>query len=367
MYWRNDVLYAQKQIKGKRTPHCLDTNDPAVAKTRRDQWLKELEVDAGHVGGPMMFINVLADWKSHMSGKADGKKWHGEVGENTFDRYCCSIAQLDKWLDGSKLSQINKALIADIVKARKTQVTTATIKRDLVALSSVMEYAIAHDYCEANPVLPWLKRLKERRDPIVEPRDQDIALVIERSRGMWPYLVKAALVTGIREEALVTAKRDFVDPNLKTITVIDKGNKRRTVDLRPMGGAEFFESIPAFAGKPWLFWRMTDKRVRKDSERAATFAGDMIEDPGPEFSRETKRVSEWAEQNGVEFYPFTFHALRHKHAIEYLRHGGNIYDLQKRLGHASLAQTEAYLQFLTPEQQRIATHGDGVLKRKKVA
>jgi integrase/recombinase XerD len=364
MFWRDGLLYAQKQVKGKRQKRCLGTDDPASARTRREEWLKELEIDAGHAGGPLLFATVLADWKAFMTGKVDDKKWHGEVGERTLDGYRRLIAGMDKWLEGRKLSEVNKALIAEIIKARKPEVTTATIKRGLVALSSVMEYAIAHDFCDANPVLPWLKRLKERRDPIVEPRNQDIELLIQRSRGMWPYIIKAALVTGIREEALITAKRDFVDHELKQITVIDKGNKRRTVDLKPMGGYEIFKSIPAFASKPWLFWRTENKRVRKDSKRAPTFIGDRIEDPAPEFKREVARVTEWAEQNGVEFHPFTFHALRHKHAIEYLRHGGNIYDLQKRLGHASLAQTEAYLQFLTPEQQRGATHGEGVLKRR---
>jgi integrase/recombinase XerD len=87
-----------------------------------------------------------------------------------------------------------------------------------------------------------------------------------------------------------------------------------------------------------------------------TFKGDLIEDPAAEFKREEGRIAAWAKENGVEFRPFTFHHLCPKHAILWLRGGGNLYNLQQRLGHSSITQTEAYLQFLTSEEQRIARH-----------
>jgi integrase/recombinase XerD len=296
------------------------------------------------------------------------------VSKNTYTRYACSLTQLAPWFEttsanpdippkSKKLSQVNKALVGEIVDARSLEVTTATIKRDLVALSSVMQYAVDRDWCEANPVLPWMKRLHERRDPIVEPRDQDIELMIQHARGMWPYLIRAARLTGVREQALVLSKRDAINHERKEYSVLDKGSKFRVIELSA-DDYRFFTSIPAFAGKDWLFWRTENKRVRKDSKRAATEIGDQIEDPGPIFARETKRVVKWAAKNGVDFRPFTFHHLRHKHAIVYMREGGNIYDLQKRLGHSTVKQTEEYLKFLTPEQQRIATQSRRDVSRR---
>ncbi len=49
--------------------------------------------------------------------------------------------------------------------------------------------------------------------------------------------------------------------------------------------------------------------------------------------------------------------IPHIYAIEYLRSGGNLYALQKQLGHGSIRQTEWYLQFLTPEEQERAKSG----------
>jgi integrase/recombinase XerD len=55
-----------------------------------------------------------------------------------------------------------------------------------------------------------------------------------------------------------------------------------------------------------------------------------------------------------EYKRFPFHNLRLLHAVEWLQSGRSIYDLQHRLGHTSLKTTEMYLEFLTPEQKRVA-------------
>jgi hypothetical protein len=46
----------------------------------------------------------------------------------------------------------------------------------------------------------------------------------------------------------------------------------------------------------------------------------------------------------VGFRPFRFHDLRHLHAITWLKSGRSIYELQHRLGHASIKTTEGYLE-----------------------
>jgi integrase/recombinase XerD len=242
---------------------------------------------------------------------------------------------------------------------QKDGVTNATIKRNLGALSSVCNYCVPRRFMEYNPVLPWLKTIKERRDPIVLPRDEDIALVIKMAGklnpeqwGNWPYMIKAALVTGAREDELVKSKREDIDHARQTFTVIGKRNKRRTIDLKLFDGYSVLSKVPEFKGKPWLFWRTADKRERSDSNRPPSFRGDMIEDPGPTFARITDAVAAWAEENGVEFKKFRFHDLRHKHAVDWLQSGKSIYRLQKRLGHTSIKTTEIYLEFLTEEEQR---------------
>ena len=52
-----------------------------------------------------------------------------------------------------------------------------------------------------------------------------------------------------------------------------------------------------------------------------------------------------------------FHDLRHRHAVDWLKSGRSIYDLQKRLGHTSVKTTEIYCAYLTGEEERIVKFG----------
>ena len=51
--------------------------------------------------------------------------------------------------------------------------------------------------------------------------------------------------------------------------------------------------------------------------------------------------------------------LRHLHAVEYVRAGGSLYDLQDRLGRESITTTESYRKFFTPEEWRAAKYAPG--------
>jgi integrase len=90
-----------------------------------------------------------------------------------------------------------------------------------------------------------------------------------------------------------------------------------------------FEALPSSAG--FLFWHGKGKRYENVSSR---------------FSGLTTSLE-------LE-HRFKFHDPRHLHAVEWLQSGRSIYDLQQRLGHASIKTTEMYLQFLTPEEKRKA-------------
>jgi integrase/recombinase XerD len=186
----------------------------------------------------------------------------------------------------------------------KAGVTNATIKRDLVALSSVMNYAIGLGWLQVNPVLPRMKLLQERRNPIVLPVPECVELVTARSPGMIADLIRVALATGAREDELITARREHVDHNRRQLTIIGKRNKRRTIDLEPFGGYDLVSALPA--RDPWLFWHSAGKNYKN-------FAS--------QFGAIVSRTKAWAAANNVPFRPFRFHDLRHLHAVNWLKDG----------------------------------------------
>jgi integrase/recombinase XerD len=309
---------------------------------RRKAGRERLTADAFHGDSPRTFIEVLEAWAA----------WIGrKVGPKTAQRYACSLGQLKDFVENKRLTDIDGRLVADIIRGRTADgVSNATIKRDLVALSSVVNFAIDQGWIESNPVLPRMQRIKERRDPITLPRTEDIDLVIGRSPGMVKDLIRAAMATGAREDELLRAQRDAIDHQHRQMTVIGKRNKRRTFELDPFDGYDLIRSLPSYVGSPLLFWHSTGENYKN-------FAS--------QFSGVVRRTEKWAAANGIDFRPFRFHDLRHWHAVHWLKSGRSIYELQHRLGHTSVKTTEVYLGegYLTFEEKQAVMVGAGVAQK----
>jgi integrase/recombinase XerD len=182
-------------------------------KVGKDRIIADIHGDASRT-----FEEVLTAWNVELE---------RTFGSKTARRYLCSLKQLAPWLEGKALSAINGPLVASIVRERqRCGVANGTIRRDLGALSNIMNFAILQGWIEVNPVVPKLALVPERHDPILLPADSDISLVIERAPWMVGQMVMAALKTGAREVELVGAKGDL-DHSRKQLTVISKGNKLR--------------------------------------------------------------------------------------------------------------------------------------------
>jgi integrase/recombinase XerD len=165
--------------------------------------------------------------------------------------------------------------------------------------------------------LSRLRRLKERRDPIVLPEPTDIQFVIGRAPGRFAALVEAAWRTGCRLSELVSVERAKLDHTRRQLTVRGKGNKVRVIDLDFGGAYELLRKLPVHLKSKWLFCHHDGEPYRNVSSRFAAMVG-------------------WAEaaagKEGRAFHPFTYHHLRHRHAVDWLKSGRSIYDLQQRLG-----------------------------------
>jgi len=132
------------------------------------------------------------------------------------------------------------------------------------------------------------------------------------------------------------------EPNTKVLlTIRRKGNEIRTISLGDEAWT-VLSSIPAHLTGKWLFWHGDGDPYRNVSAR---------------FHELVESAQKSAQQEQLEFRPFTFHHLRHYYSVEYLKNGGNIYRLQQHLNHKSITTTELYLKFLTPEEAMRAKHG----------
>jgi integrase/recombinase XerD len=330
-FWRGATLWGRFQVKGRDFKFTLRTDDPEVAK-RRYAEERRRQVAASHFGDHRrMWADVMAEWAEQIG---------RNVAARTVQRYVSSLAVLGPHLEGLYLDEVDGELIGGIVKARQAEgVTNATIKRDLGAVSSVLNFSIGEGYREDNPALNRLKRIKERRDPIVLPDHKHIQMVIDGASGLFKEMIKAALKTGARESELIFGRRTHLDHPRKQLTLIGKRNKLRVIELDGWGYEDVFKPLPAALGAAWLFFDEKGQPFRWAANR---------------FRNVVKAVAKQAQKQEQDFRPFRFHHLRHRHAVDWLKAGRSIYDLQHRLGHTSVKTTEIYLQYLTPDEARAA-------------
>jgi integrase/recombinase XerD len=336
-YWRGNTLWGRTFVNGREIRWSLQTSDPKIAAKRRAAG-KERAIADVHGDGSRSFVEVMDSWSLWITKQVSAK---------TAKRYACSLDQLAMYLDGKSLTAIDGRLVADIIRERSgAGVTIATVKRDLVALSSVLNFSIDQGWRDDNPVLPRLGRIKERRDPIILPQRTHIELIIERSPGMIADIIRVAMATGAREDELLRSQREAIDHERRQMTIVGKRNKRRVIDLNPFAAYDLLSRLPAYAGTPLLFWHSGGESYKNFASQFAAIVG---------------RTAAWASENGVEFRRFRFHDLRHWHAVQWLKDGRSIYDLQHRLGHSSIKTTEIYCEYLTPDEQRAAKQQTGTI------
>lgn len=344
IYKRGPVWWCRYTVAGKEQRESLRTGDRATA-LRLAKELHDRAKLAHHFGeSRTSFIDAFVAWSAHLE---------HDVGARTADRYRCSFRQFDAHLKELWVDEIDAKVVRTIIGGRRTGgAINATIKRDLTALSRFLEYCSGEGWRAedaGNPALTAAKRLKERRDPIVLPAPADVERVVARApAGMRP-IIRAAWLTGCRLDELVTAERRRFDRGRRQLTVIGKGRKLRVVALWRPGAYEAIDAIVPYLGSPLLFHHDGEPyRNLSGQFRAVVCAEEASAQQEAQKAAAEGRAPAW------EFRRFRFHDLRHLYAVEALKMGRSIYDVQKDMGHASIQVTEGYLEYLTPEEAAAA-------------
>lgn len=154
--------------------------------------------------------------------------------------------------------------------------------------------------------------------------------------GLRDYvLILFILDTGIRPGEALKLKREDLDLQALEVTVpaeVAKTRKKRTLPLSPVVAREVRRLLSL---RP-LEW-----------QNAPVFCGSE----GRELSVEAfgRRLRKYGEKIG---YPVTPYDLRHSFAILFLRNGGNVFALQRTLGHADLSMTKRYLALTKEDLKR---------------
>lgn len=138
--------------------------------------------------------------------------------------------------------------------------------------------------------------------------------------------------TGCRIEEILTLERTKVDFDNLLLTVRGKGNKERTIPMSLELRKVLYKHLKTHKHDLVFCTRDGGKlgyhNVRRD------------------FQAMAKNV-------GIEGKRTSFHTLRHTFAKQYLKHGGNVFYLNKILGHESLEVTRRYVDVETEALQAV--------------
>jgi integrase/recombinase XerD len=344
LYRRGKVWWARVQRDSREYRRSLRTVSRAEAIQRLAAWRKELS-HAAYYG------EERHTWPAAVL-KYGTEVLHQSVKAGTAKRYLVSLKALYPILRDLFIDQIDRKQVAKIISERRRQgATNATIKRDLTALSRVLSACCAWGWRDDNPAREFDRSIiREQRDPITLPFDSDIAAVIGLCPGNLAQLVRFALFTGMRQEEIGSLERSQIRRVARICDLTKtKTNRPRSIPLddRALGT---IDGTPVHLTEKAVFWHEATRRSPAGALERTTGRYLNI------ASRFAAIVAK-AVKNKQVSRAFRFHDLRHKYAVDYLRGGGNIYDLKLIMGHSSIKTTEIYLDFLTPEEADNAKRG----------
>lgn len=338
LYKRQGTWYARVKIAGKDRRRSLRTGSKAEALKKLRKVLTAVDHRRQHGEDRVAWKTAVTEWAAHMI---------GTVKPIVLDRYSSSVAGCRAVLDPLFIDEIDARTIAKVVAHRKAaKVTNATIKRDLTGVGSVLRFCCSKGWRTDNPARAYDRSMiRERRDPIVLPNPDDIDVLAARAGGNFGRAIKYAQYTGMRQEEVFGLERAQIRGSVTDLWK-SKTDSPRAVpnDARAVGA---LDGTGTAKDSRWVFWHgesgETSSRYKNVASRFRHLIREAIRD---------KTITR----------AFRFHDLRHWYAVDYLRRGGNIYDLQQILGHSSIKTTEGYLAYLTPEEQYRAKFGEGAQK-----
>ncbi len=204
-----------------------------------------------------------------------------------------------------------------------------------------------------NAFLKWNKqhlkiaRLKEEKKILATFTPEQVSRLIHykpigRNETRAHAIALVALDTGLRISELLGLTRQNVDLDNLVLRVHGKGNKERLVPMSIELRKSLYRHL-ACHNYPRVFCtsRGTALTVRNSERDFKIMCG----------------------KAGIAGVRASWHTLRHSFAVNYLRKGGNLYYLQRILGHSSITTTEGYLKSLGVDDLKKVHDGLSLLAR----
>jgi len=193
------------------------------------------------------------------------------------------------------------------------------------ALRAFLNWCVEQDYILENPLTFDPPKLPD----VVKPAftDDELKAIIKACTGSLVLRNKAMVLvlidTGIRREELARIKISDINVEARLISIYGKGRKQRLMPISPTTLKAIWHYLKARKDPSEFLWL---------TEEGKSITGDGI----------GQMLQDLMRRAGIIGHKASAHVFRHTFANNFLDNGGDLFDLQYLLGHASLKMVEGY-------------------------
>lgn len=208
-----------------------------------------------------------------------------------------------------------------------------SINRTIILFKQIFNFAVKRDYLLKSPARN-LQQIKEVPPKDIYLSNGEVNLLLKKSKAEWFYpAIALALNTGMRLGEISGLQWDMVDLNRKMISVTRNQTKS---GLNEFTKTNVKKDIPMTNS---LYEFLVQHK--RNSKLMSKFV--VVDLKGNNISPDhfTYRVFK-PFLKSIKLDKYRFHDLRHTFASHYMMNGGNLFDLQKFLGHTDFKMTQRY-------------------------
>lgn len=241
---------------------------------------------------------------------------------------------------GMRPNEVTITELREMVTALIDTASTTTINHTVVACRTWFRFLVEDGYLAQSPA-ERLDRIKAPRILIKPFTDEQVAALLaqpnkRRFSGIRDYTMMVLLLDcGLRLSEITGLKLQDVDWKLNTVKVMGKGSKERVVPF----GRNARKALNDYMG------RRGD--TPGDEHLFLNEFADGLSNKG--FQDALRRYGTQAGVTGVRVSPHTF---RHTFAVNWVRNSGDVFHLQRILGHSSLEICRWYVNLVTDDLQK---------------
>ena len=224
--------------------------------------------------------------------------------------------------------EVTPRIIRDFLTEQAEEKSPSTAHHSRLTLSAFFNDLLRDGVVESNP-LATVERVRQRSTVIETFTQEHITALLATCGNDFPGVRDKAIMlllldSGLRASELCGLKLADIDWNGQTLRVLGKGNKERIVPFGMTAKQALLNYQARRGNLPTLSLFVTVYTVALNRYRLREIIID----------RTTR-----AKISGIRCSPHTF---RHTCAVMYLRNGGDVFSLQKLLGHTDLTMTRRY-------------------------